>query len=247
MSLFSPIYVTPLFSCSPLRCLRKYQVLPESGIATESRGVHVSVCTSCNPLTGFKQTALRPALQSLGRCQVFPVNDSQLLVVPHPVTERGFCCHLAQKRLWRDGAEPGSRVPSSWKFLLILPVVKWCTQSWGKLPWGWGSPGHDPLTRCSVGLGVSEPQSYSWCAAESVCLIMRLDFPFSPPRSPRWGWHRCSLTFLNTNIPGKQWFWEDPPLVSWIVANFRNEWHIFAKDLPSENTCEQTLSRYQVS
>lgn len=153
MSLFSPIYVTPLFSCSPLKCLRKYRVLPESDIATESRGVHVSVCTSCNPLTGFKQTELRPALQSLGRCQVFPVNDSQLLVVTHPVAERGFCCHLAQKRLWRDGAEPGSRVLSSWKYLLVLPVVKWCTQSWGKAATGLGVTRGRPFDLMFCGSG----------------------------------------------------------------------------------------------
>jgi len=55
---------------------------------------------------------IRMALQRLGGCQVGPVQDLQLLMVPQHIAVRGFCCHLIEKRLCRAGAELAGSIPS---------------------------------------------------------------------------------------------------------------------------------------
>lgn len=222
MSLFSPKYETPPFSCSPLWCLRKCHVLPEPDITAESRGVHISARTSRNLLTGFKETEIRLALQRLGRCQVVPMKDLQPFVVPRHIAERGFCCHLTQERLWRAGQNLWAESPPGEPSSSSSPSVNDAGRARAKLPWGWGSLGDASSAIRSADLRLHESQSYSWCPTESICVRnevgssifittvtqVRLALPLA-------------LTFLNTNIPGNQWFWEDPLL--WIVANFRSD------------------------
>lgn len=218
MSLFTPKYVTPSFSCSPFWCLRKCHVLPGPAIAAEPEGVPVPACTSCNLLTGFKQAEIRLALQGWAGARWHPRRTCS----PCRIAKRGFCCHLTQKRLWRAGAELVGRVPSRWTFLLVLSVIKRCRQSSGKAALGLGSLGDDSLAVCSVDLWVYEPQSYSWCPTESVCVHNGVGFPLGVTKVTQV---RLALwfTFLNTNVPGNQCLGEDPPLRSWIVANFRSD------------------------
>ena len=93
-----------------------------------------------------------------------------------------------------------------------------------KLPWGWESLGDDSSAICSVDLWVYESRSYSRCPIESVCAHNEVGFPvfITTVTEVRLAL-QLALTFLNANIPGNQWFWEDPPLQSWIVANFRSD------------------------
>lgn len=85
--------------------------------------------------------------------------------------------HLAQKRLWRAGAEPVGRVPSRefppHAFHHQMMQAKWVT--------GW--QGFSQMFGGSKGVWSSE--------LLFICVHNTAEIPLFITRSPRWGWH-CS-------------------------------------------------------